>query len=101
MTSLNPMQTFSNSFILTMAAERMKYSKSTRDCELWCRKERGKRNDLLIALAKSPVIDNWTPYYQKRSVYSLLRINESKYPEIVALKSRKSAVNQHHDMPAH
>ncbi|CAH3151564.1 unnamed protein product [Porites lobata] len=66
------------------------------ECELWCRKERAKRNDLLIAFAKSPVIDQWTPYYKKQSVYGLLQINELKYPQIVALKSSSSAPRHSH-----
>ena len=33
---MNPTQVLSNSFILQMAAERMKFSKSLRECELWC-----------------------------------------------------------------
>lgn len=93
---LNPAEMFSNSFVLTMAAERLKYSNTMRECELWCRKERAKRNDLLIAFAKSPVIDQWTPYYKKQSVYGLLQINELKYPQIVALKSSSSAPRHSH-----
>jgi len=57
---VNPTQVFSNSFILQMAAERMKRSSSKRECELWCRKERSKRTNLLMAIAKSPTIDAWT-----------------------------------------
>ena len=36
---VTPTQVFSNSFILQLAGERMKYSSSLRDCELWCRKD--------------------------------------------------------------
>ena len=43
-----PTQVFSNSFILQMTGERMKYSSSLRDCELWGRKERSKRTNLLL-----------------------------------------------------
>lgn len=36
---VTPTQVFLNSFTLQMAGERMKYSSSLHDCELWCRKE--------------------------------------------------------------
>lgn len=83
---VTPTQVFSNSFILQMAGERMKYSSSLRDCELWCRKERSKRTNLLLGTAKSPTIDNWTPYYQNLSPYGILKIARSRYPDIAALQ---------------
>ena len=67
-----------------MAGERMKYSSSLRDCELWCRKERSKCTNLLLGTAKSPTIDSWTPYYQNQSPYGILKIARSRYPDIVA-----------------
>ena len=76
----NPSQIFSNSFILHMAAERMKFSKSLRDCELWCRKERGKRVPILMATSKSPVIDTWSPYYKRLSIYGQLEDLNKKFP---------------------
>jgi hypothetical protein len=39
----NPTQHMSNSIILQMAASRMQFSRSQRECELWCRKERARR----------------------------------------------------------
>lgn len=83
---VTPTQVFSNSFILQMAGERMKYSSSLRDCELRCRKERSKRTNLLLGTAKSPTIDNWTPYYQNLSPYGILTIARSRYPDIAALQ---------------
>ena len=83
---VNPTQVFSNSFILQMAGERMKFSKSLRDCELWCRKERSKRTNLLMGTSKSPTIDNWTTYYQNQSPYGIVKIAKSRYPEIAALQ---------------
>ena len=83
---VTPTQVFSNSFILQMAGERMKYSSSLRDCELWCRKERSKRTNLLLGTAKSPTIDSWTPYYQNQSPYGILKIARSRYPDIAALE---------------
>ena len=65
-----------------MAGERMKYSSSLRDCELWCRKERSKCTNLLLGTAKSPTIDSWTPYYQNQSPYGILKIARSRYPDI-------------------
>ena len=70
---VTPTQVFSNSFFLQMAGERMKYSSSLRDCELWCRKERSKRTN-----------DGWTPYYQNQSPYGILKIARSRYPDIAA-----------------
>ena len=83
---VTPAQVFSNSFILQMAGERMKFSSSLRDCELWCRKERSKRTNLLLGTAKSPTIDSWTPYYQNQSSHAILKITKSRYPEIAALQ---------------
>ena len=83
---VNPTQVFSNSLTLHMAAERMKFSKSLRDCELWCRKERSKRINLLLGTSKSPTIDNWSPYYKKQSAYGIIEISKARCPEIVALK---------------
>ena len=77
-------QVFSNSFILQMAGETLKYSSSLRDCELWCRKERSKRTNLLLGTAKSPTIDSWTTYYQNQSPYVILKIARSRYPDIAA-----------------
>ena len=81
---VTPRQVFSKSFILQMAGERMKYSRSLRDCELWCRKERSKLINLLFGTAKSPTIDSWTPYYHKQSPYGILKIARSRYPDIAA-----------------
>ena len=67
-----------------MAGERMKYSSSLRDCELWCRKERSKCTNLLLGTAKSPTIDSWTPYYQNQSPYGILKIARSRYPDTAA-----------------
>ena len=83
---VTPTQVFSNSFILQMAGERMKFSSSLRDCELWCRKERSKRTNLLLGTEKSPTIDSWTPYYQNQSPHAILKITKSRYPEIAALQ---------------
>lgn len=87
---LNPTQEFSNSFVLQMAAERLKFSKSLRECELWCRKERLKRINILLGIAKSPTIDNWSFYYKNRSVYGIIQIMELRYPEVVVLKQNDS-----------
>ena len=95
---VTPTQVFSNSFILQMADERMKYSSSLRDCELWCRKERSKRTNLLLGKAKSPMIDSWTPYYQNQSPYGILKIPRSRYPDIAAFEEngvQPGKVNMH------
>jgi hypothetical protein len=89
---LNPSQIFSNSFILTMASERFKHSKTLRLCELWCRKERKTRIQLLMCLARSPTIDasSWTPYYLRCSVHSLLKLSSQRYPEVAVLLQQES-----------
>ena len=79
-------QIFSNSFILKMAAERLTYSKSLRDCEDWCRKERSTRIKLLFGVTKPAAMTSWTPYHTKQSVYGCVEIAKNRYPEIVALK---------------
>ena len=43
-----PAQEFSNSIILQMAEQRMQHEKRKRDCELWCRKQRGKPHLFLV-----------------------------------------------------
>ncbi len=79
---LNPFQNFSNSFILQMAEYRMQFSKSIRECELWCRKMRQQRVTLMIAAAEPNVIRNWTPYYKAQSVWGLYQQAGERYPEI-------------------
>ena len=76
-----------------MAGERMKYSSSLRDCELWCRKERSKCTNLLLGTAKSPTIDSWTPYYQNQSPYGILKIARSWYQKKMGFNQEK--VNMH------
>ena len=93
---VNATQLFSNSFILHMAAERMKFSKSLRECELWCRKERSKRISLLLGTSKSPTIDNWSQYYKKQSAYGIIEISKARCPEIVALKENDAQPGKKH-----
>ena len=76
----NPTQHMSNSIILQMAASRMQFAKSQRECELWCRKERAKRTKLMLASCKTPVVDTWTSYYKQMSVYGKLEMLKQKYP---------------------
>ena len=83
---VTPNQIFSNSFILKMATERLTYSKSLRDCENWCRKERWTRIKLLMGVTKPPTMNSWTPHHTKQSVYGCIEIAKNCYPEIVALK---------------
>ena len=90
---VTPTQVFSNSFTLQMEGERMKYSSSLHDCELWCRKERSKRTNLLLGTAKSPMIDSWTPYYQNQSSYGILKIARSWYQKKMGFNQEK--VNMH------
>ena len=90
---VTPTQVFSNSFTLQMEGERMKYSSSLHDCELWCRKERSKRTNLLLGTAKSPMIDSWTPYYQNQSSYGILKIAKSWYQKKMGFNQEK--VNMH------
>ena len=78
----DPTQHMSNSIILQMAASRMQFAKSQRECELSCRKERAKRTKLMLASCKTPVIDTWTSYYKQMSVYGKLEMLKQKYPTL-------------------
>ena len=93
---VNPTQVFSNSFILQMAAKRMKWSSSKRECELWCRKERSKHTNLLMAIAKSPTIDACTTYYKSQSANGIFEIAKFCFPEIVALKENGIQPKRNH-----
>ena len=86
----NPSQVLSNSFVLKMAEERSKFSKSLRDCEIWCRQERATRIKLLLATSKSPVIDEWTEYYKKQSVYGQVHKLQKRYPTAEAIAANQS-----------
>jgi hypothetical protein len=63
-----------------MAEERFKFSKSLRDCEMWCRQERATRIRQLLATSKIPVINGWTEYYKKQSVYGQIQELQKRYP---------------------
>ena len=93
---VTPNQIFSNSFILKMAAERLQFSKSFRECENWCRKERGTRIKLMIGVTKPPTLDNWSPHHKKQSVYGCAEIAKNRYPEIVALTENDNALGKTH-----
>ncbi len=93
---LNPTQELSNSFVLQMAAERLKFSKSLRECELWCRKAHLKRINILLGIAKSPTIDNWSLYYKNQSAHGIIQIMELQYPEVVVLKQSDSRPGMKH-----
>lgn len=79
---LNPFQTFSNRFILQMAEYRMQFSKSLRECELWCRRMRQQRISLMIASVQKCALSKWTPYYRGRSVWGLHQQMCERYPQV-------------------
>lgn len=79
---LNPVQTFSNSFILQMAEYYMQFSKNLRDCELWYRKMRQHRISLMVASSQPLVISKWSPYYRRQSVWGLHQEMCERYPEV-------------------
>ena len=91
-----PRQTISNSFILQMASERFKYSKSSCDCELWCRKERSKRIPLLFGIVKGATLDNWSPHFKKQRVLGQIEIMKKRHPEIVSFKENERLPGKKH-----
>ncbi|CAB4032783.1 Hypothetical predicted protein [Paramuricea clavata] len=93
---VTPNQIFSNSFILKMAAERLQFSKSFRECENWCRKERWIRIKLMIGVTKPPTLDNGSPHHKKQSVYGCVEIAKNRYLEIVALTENDNALRKTH-----
>ena len=93
---VSPKQTISNTFILKMAAERLKFSKSQKDCEAWCRNQRPKRIQLIYGITKSPAIDNWSPHLKMQSVYGLIEMAKARYPEIVAFQNANKLPGRKH-----
>lgn len=92
-----PRQALSNSFILQMASECFRFSKSLRDCESWCRKERSQRVALLFGNVKGATLDNnWTPHLKKRSAYGQVEIMKMRYPEIVSFKENDKLPGKKH-----
>jgi hypothetical protein len=96
---VNPNQTFSNSFILGMAEQRMQFEKSLRDCELWCRKQRSMRIQFLLASARNNVVLHWNSYYKRHSVLGMCQIAEERYSAVSAFLSNTSSEDKETELP--
>ena len=82
---LNPFQQLSNTFILEMAEDRLQFEANLRSCELWCRKMRMERIELLLACAQPSVISKWSTYYKKKSTEGLHQLTKEHYPEVAQI----------------
>jgi hypothetical protein len=74
-----------------MAEQRMQFEKSLCDYELWCRKQRSKRIEFLLASARNNVVSHWNSYYKSRSVLGKRQIAEERYSAVFAFLSNTSS----------